>query len=291
MKKNQNQFSSQKIITFLILTFGITALFDVPSIFLKLSGEARNLFGTASMWSPAIAAFLTKWIYKESIADFGLKWPKTKYVLLAIAIPVLYSLAAYLIIWNVGWGNFYNQEYVQNVAKDFGGASVSPKIAIFIFTLMTGTFGLITSCSKALGEEIGWRGFLVPELYGRFGYIKTSLITGIIWSVWHYTILIFGDYNNGTPFWFGLTCLTISIMAACFIFTWFTIKTGSLFPAMILHATHNRYIQGIFIPLTESNSKTPWFSDEFGIVLPLVTMLFAIYFISRRKELITVKGG
>jgi hypothetical protein len=56
---------------------------------------------------------------------------------------------------------------------------------------------------------------------------------------------------------------------------------------MILHATHNLYIQGIFTPLTESNKNTPWIIDEFGIVLPLVTMIVAVYFISRRRELIT----
>lgn len=54
---------------------------------------------------------------------------------------------------------------------------------------------------------------------------------------------------------------------------------------MLLHATHNLYIQQIFTPLTKSNEKTQWFIDEFGMVLPAVTTIFALYFITRRKEL------
>jgi len=289
MKKNQNQFSSKKIITFLLLTFGITALFDVPSILLNITGSASALFNTASMWSPAIAVLLTKWLYKENIRELNWKWPKTKYILLSFAIPVLYSLLTYLIIWTAKWGTFYNEEFIKETAASYGISSLSLGMIIFIFILMTGTFGIFRSCSNALGEEIGWRGFLTPELYNKYGYIKTSLIIGIIWAVWHYTVLILGDYNNGTPYWYGLICFTIFIIAATFIFTWFTIKSGSVFPAMILHATNNLYIQQIFTPLTQSNSKSPWYIGEFGIVLPLVTIMFAIYFISRRKELIIAK--
>ena len=48
--------------------------------------------------------------------------------------------------------------------------------------VITSMFGTITSMSSALGEEIGWRGFLTPELYKNFGFTKTSLFTGAIWG-------------------------------------------------------------------------------------------------------------
>jgi membrane protease YdiL (CAAX protease family) len=288
MTKTTNQFSSKKIITFLLLTFAITALFDIPYILLKVSGRAAKIFTVAAMWSPAIATLLTKWIYKENIRDLNWKWPKAKYILLAFAIPILYSLVTYIIIWNAGWGSFYNTEFVQNIGADFGISTLSPSAIIVIYILIVGSFGMIGSCSSALGEEIGWRGFLVPELFKKYGFIKTSLISGVIWAFWHYAVLIFGDYNNGTQIWYQLICFTLQIIAGTFIFNWFTLKSGSLFPAMILHAAHNLYIQSIFTPLTLANNKTLWFIDEFGAVLPFVTIIFAIYFISRRKELLRV---
>ena len=279
-------FPYKKILIFLGLTFFITALFDIPYVILKPSGNASRLFTTAAMWSPGLAAIITKLLFREKLSELGWKWKPTKLLLWAFIVPILISVIAYLVIWIFGWGEFYNSEFVKGTAASYGITSLSPFWVIFIFVIFTGTFGLIGKYSRALGEEIGWRGFLTPELYKKFGFIKTSFFVGVIWAVWHYTVLILGDYNNGiTPLLFQLTCFTISVIAASFIYTYFTIKSGSLFPAMILHGTHNLYIQSILTPLTKSNSYTPWFIDEFGVVLPIVTIIFAIYFIIKGKNL------
>ncbi len=136
-----------------------------------------------------------------------------------------------------------------------------------------------------LGEEIGWRGFLVPELYKTMGYTKTSLLSGLIWVVWHLPILFFADYNLGTPSWYAMICFAILIISISFILTWFRIKSNSLWTAALLHASHNRFIQDVFTPLTRDTGNTNYYIDEFGIVLPLVCIGFALYFWSRRNEL------
>ena len=53
----------------------------------------------------------------------------------------------------------------------------------------------------------------------------------------------------------------------------------------MLHASHNLFVQAIFTPLTRNTGKTSWFIDEFGAVLPLVIIGFAIYYWRRRREL------
>ena len=63
------------------------------------------------------------------------------------------------------------------------------------------------------------------------------------------------------------------------------LKSGSLWTAAMLHASHNLYIQEIFTPLTRNTGKTAWYIDEFGAVLPIVILVFAIYFWRRRGEL------
>jgi membrane protease YdiL (CAAX protease family) len=151
--------------------------------------------------------------------------------------------------------------------------------------VLRGTFGLARSLSSALGEEIGWRGFLVPELARKFSFTATALISGIIWSVWHYPGLIFADYNSGTATWYALTCFTVMVIAMSFVFAWLRLKSGSLWTGALLHASHNLYIQTIFTPLTRDTGKTAWFIDEFGAVLPLVTIAVAVYFWTRRGEL------
>jgi membrane protease YdiL (CAAX protease family) len=148
-----------------------------------------------------------------------------------------------------------------------------------------GSFGFVGSLARALGEEIGWRGFLVPELYKTVGFTGTAFISGIVWSLWHFPVLIFADYNAGTATWYALLCFTVMVIAISFVFAWLRLKSGSLWTAAMLHASHNLYVQAIFTPLTRNVGKTAWFIDEFGAVLPLVAVCFAIYFWSRRGEL------
>jgi len=100
-----------------------------------------------------------------------------------------------------------------------------------------------------------------------------------------YPLLIWSDYNSGTPTWYSLTCFTVMVISVSFIFAWMRLKSGSLWTGALLHASHNLYVQGIFTPLTRDTGKTAWFIDEFGAVLPLVALGFGIYFWSRRNEL------
>jgi membrane protease YdiL (CAAX protease family) len=113
----------------------------------------------------------------------------------------------------------------------------------------------------------------------------TSLISGIVWSLWHYPILIYGDYNAGTPTWYCLSCFTVMVISMSFVFAWMRLKSGSLWTGAILHGSHNLYIQGIFTPITRNTGKTAWFIDEFGCVLPLVAIAFAIYYWRKRRDL------
>ena len=144
---------------------------------------------------------------------------------------------------------------------------------------------MVGSLSHALGEEIGWRGFLVPELANNVSFTATALISGIIWSLWHYPVLIFADYNAGTATWYALLCFTVMVVGISFIFAWMRLKSGSLWTGALLHASHNLYVQAVFTPLTRNTGKTAWFIDEFGAVLPLVAVVVAIYFWTRRHEL------
>jgi CAAX protease family protein len=75
------------------------------------------------------------------------------------------------------------------------------------------------------------------------------------------------------------------VIADSLILAWLLLKSGSLWTAAILHGAHNLYIQNIFTPLTRNTGKTNWFIDEFGVVLPMVVIAFAVYFWRRRAEL------
>jgi membrane protease YdiL (CAAX protease family) len=269
---------------YLIILFAFSSFFYFLILHSGSLGYGRGMYVFGLMWCPALAGMLTLRLNGRSIAELGWKWGETKYQVRSWYIPLLYASVAYAIVWIFHLGAFGNPEFYDSLAKSMhlGGP---PWISVVLGIVLIGTYGLVRSVSSALGEEIGWRGFLVPELSKTTSFTATSLISGVVWSLWHYPILIYGDYNAGTPTWYGLTCFTVLVIAISFVFAWMRLKSGSLWTGAILHGSHNLYIQGIFTPLTRNTGKTVWFIDEFGCVLPLVTIAFAIYFWSKRREL------
>ncbi len=278
--------SRKAIFLYLLFTLLFSAVVWVLTIHATAAGRIGNrIYGFGIMWCPALATYITCKLLNRNVSGLAWQWGNPKYQLWAYLIPVLYALAAYLIIWTAGWGGFYNKPFITQTAQELGWTKLSPGLFIVLFFITEAVIGLPGSMATALGEEIGWRGFLVPELSKLTGYTQTSLISGIIWSVWHYPLLVFSNYNNGAPAWYGMLCFTVMVVSISFVFTWFRIKSNSLWTGVMLHASHNLFVQAFFTPITVDNGRTKWFIDEFGAVIPAVTVLLAIYFWTRRKEL------
>lgn len=274
----------KNIATYLILTL----FFCLPVYYMcirtgKLGGGIIS-YATIVMWCPAIAALLTCRIRKIPISSLGWKWGNTKYQIMAYCIPLLYAFIPYLIIWITGAGGFYNHEFVKEIGKGMGW-ELSDGLTIVLYVILMSSFGMVRSVGSALGEEIGWRGLLTPQLAKINSYTATSLWMGVIWSLYHYPLLLFSNYNTGGPKWLALTCFTIMIFACCFIFTWLRLKSGSLWTGVFLHASHNLFIQSIFTPFTTETGNTNYYIDEFGIALPIATVVVAYFFWRKRKDL------
>jgi uncharacterized protein len=276
--------SRVQVLTYLVLVF----LFSSGFYFLILHGGGLRSGGGAYvrclMWCPALAGMLTLRVNGRSLSEMGWKWIAS-YQWWSWFIPILYAVIAYAIIWAFHLGGFGKADYLNAVANNAHLAGGPRWLALLLGFVLIGVYGLIGSLSSALGEEIGWRGFLVPELSRTFSFTATAIISGLVWSVWHYPILIYGDYNNGTPTWYDVTCFTVMVVAISFVAAWMRLKSGSLWTGAMLHASHNLYIQAILTPITTDTGKTKWYIDEFGCVVPLVAVVFAVYFWTRRREL------
>jgi uncharacterized protein len=276
--------SRRQVMTYLLFVLMFSAVFYFLILRAHTLGGGGGLYVVGLMWCPTLAALVTLRLNGRRLAELGWKWPEGKYAAMSWYIPLLYGAIAYAVIWARGWGGFPNHEFMQELVARMG-LRASPAVSTIVYVLLMGVFGLARGLSTALGEEIGWRGFLVPELSKTMGFTSTALISGIVWAGWHYPILIWGDYNSGTPTWYGLPCFTILVVAMAAVFAWMRLKSGSLWTGAILHASHNLCIQAIFTPLTRDTGATAWFIDEFGVVLPIVAIGFAIYFWRRRDEL------
>ena len=84
-----------------------------------------------------------------------------------------------------------------------------------------------------LGEELGWRGFMLPRLQDRHSALGASVILGIVWGLWHLPAVI----DDGIA---SLVLFTIYTTVLAIIYTWvFNGSGGNLFIVTLLHATMN----------------------------------------------------
>lgn len=94
----------------------------------------------------------------------------------------------------------------------------------------------------AFGEEIGWRGYLLPLLLQKMEQRKTILLNGALWGVGHAPLIYLG-FNYGSGYWgapiTGIIMMTIVGTVGGVLLSYVTLKSESVIPACILHGSMN----------------------------------------------------
>lgn len=268
-------------LAFVGLAYALSALFWVP---LVRQGFDLLLI-TAVMWSPGVAAVVVSRYTGREPGALGWRWGGARAAWIAYLLPLAYGLLVYGLAWLTGLGRFYDTAFVEETLATYGLEALPPGVGIGLFVLLTGTAGLVAKTGRALGEEIGWRGFLVPELARHHDFGTVSVVTGVIWAAWHYPLLLLGDFYSGPDRLVSLGCFTVMVVGISFPFAFYRLKTGSVWPAAIMHGSHNLFIQSIFTPLTAETAASPWVLDEFGVGLAAVGVVLAAIYWRRRHEL------
>jgi len=90
----------------------------------------------------------------------------------------------------------------------------------------------------SLGEEIGWRGFLLPALLRRMSPLAASVVLGVVWGLWHLPIDFYAGFGlHGIG---AVVARVVYAVPMSILFTWFFLRTrGSLLVALLLHASIN----------------------------------------------------
>ncbi len=149
--------------------------------------------------------------------------PDARWVVLSITLLPGLLLIAWLLV-NVPGGRW-------EISALRGGVLESAWIVLVCFAhnLLLG---------GSLGEEIGWRGFLLPELLRRMSPVAASVTLGVVWGLWHLPIDLYAGFGAE-----GLMAVVVRIIYALpltMLFTWFYLRTkGSLLVAMLLHTSLN----------------------------------------------------
>jgi len=273
----------KKVSLFLILTLVFTSLSYMPIIRAGTANVNGGIFVLTMMWSPGLAAILTQLIATRSLRGLGWRLGPARWLGIAYILPIVYTLPVYAFTWITGLGGLLNPYVFSPLTRQYASPDLATSITVFF--LIKATKGVIENLIFSLGEEIGWRGLLVPELAKMTSFTKTALISGVIWAAWHMPVIFLADYNSGsTPNWYAAAMFAVMIIAISFPFAWLRLKSGSLWTAVLLHTTHNIFIQGVFDRLTGHGEITPYITGEFGIGLALTTVVVAYLFWRMQRE-------
>lgn len=244
------------------------------------------------MWSPGLAAIIASIITRRSLKEIGWRpWP-VKWLAAGWILPILYALPAYSLIWIIGLGSVPNPVFLERARLTLGMGSESDWLVIFAAFGYITIFNLLPTMILAVGEEIGWRGFLVPELTKWIGFYRASLLSGLIWSLWHWPGILTDSYGfANTPIAYRLACFTALVVTSGIIMAWLRMKSGSIWPVAIMHTTHNGAVQAFFDRITAETGSTRYFTGEFGVAMIPFSIAIAWYCWRRAGEVDLTSGA
>lgn len=261
------QQSRAPLTTFLGLTFALSALFWWLIVVVGSLRVRGGLYLLGLMWCPGVAALATRLVFR-GIASGRRRPDVVRWIAVGYVLPLVYGGAVYGLVWMAGLG-------AVDVSR-FQSSVVAFLVVGFLQSLLTAT-----------GEELGWRGFLVPALARTMSFEWTALVSGGIWAAWHVPIIVLADYNAGTPAWFAVPCFAVGVVSLSFALAWLRLRSGSFWPAAVLHATHNIFIQGLFDVITVDTGPTRWLTGEFGAVFAAALAVIAWLFWRQRGSVVS----
>ena len=236
LSETKETWISIGIFVLLLTCFSSIAYFAI----LKLN--PTSIYIGALMMSPALAALLTLKIQKRPLSELPWSLKELKFLKFSYLSPMVYISLAYILIWILGLGQFYDISRILEWGKELGLEASSPLLVASVMITLLASVGVVKNIGSTLGEEIGWRGFFIFELRKIFSFKWVSIISGLVWAIWHWPI-IFLIYKNSGNLIFHITAFTIMILGMSVILAYYTFKSNSLWPAALFHSVHNIYIQ------------------------------------------------
>ncbi|MFF2480148.1 type II CAAX prenyl endopeptidase Rce1 family protein [Paenibacillus sp. NPDC058071] len=220
------------------------------------------------MWSPALASIFARLMMREGTSDISLRFGGRRFfksLPFVLLFPIFIGLVSYGTAWATG--------LVEFVAPDT--FIKAPPAVIFtgllLAQMVAGTaIGIITS----FGEELGWRGYMLTRLID--ARIPAPMLTsGIIWGLWHLPVLFMGLYYSGPNLALSALLFMVSCTSMSYIIGRVRMTTGSLWPAVLLHACWNAVIQDVFDAFSQGSNALLW-TGESGVLVASALFIAAV---------------
>ncbi|MCL2504582.1 MAG: CPBP family intramembrane metalloprotease, partial [Coriobacteriia bacterium] len=208
----------------------------------------------AAMWTPAGAVWIARSMTGNGQILAHSMRPKAKgnirWYLCAWLLPALIAMLGALLYFGIFPNTFDSSfSYLHQMLDQTPGIPDGIPISLIAIAQIVGalTYGPFINMFFAVGEEIGWRGFLFPALAERFPSqrvpnLKAHLMVGLIWGIWHTPINMMG-HNYGVAYpgypWLGIVAMCMLTFSAGVLLSWLSEKSGTIWPAALAHGSIN----------------------------------------------------
>lgn len=263
------------IISTVILTFCLAALFN----FLEM-----DMLSPFLMLVPLItSAFIQKVLLKQPMSGsrgLGFQLGKQRFLLLAPLFSFLFIVIVYAISFLFN-PNLFSIEQAYKVIRDLITYNENSSLLMNILkaSLLQLLLAPLLNILIFIGEEVGWRGFLYPNLISIYGK-KGLIFGGLIWGVWHTPMIYFYDLNFGENHHLGLIFMTIFCILAGIILQYIYEKSNSIYSVALMHGMLN--VSGTFVFYFSVTKEHRYFIDGGTGIIGLFILLIIAYLCYRR---------
>jgi membrane protease YdiL (CAAX protease family) len=213
-------------------------------------------------------------VMREGIADVSFRFGGRRtltYIALGLVFPIVVGFVSYGIAWTTGLAGFGPRPVGWVVA--ITGEDAAPVTVFVAALILAATVGTAVGALTAAGEEIGWRGYMLTRLI-EAGVPHPILVSGLIWGVWHLPLVGVGAiYADHPAIAVAALVFVVAATAMGFVIARFRLETGSIWPAIALHAAYNSVIQSAFDPARSGGAV--WVDMEAGVLVALTLVVAA----------------
>jgi uncharacterized protein len=233
---------------YLAIAFGFSwILFLLPLAFTSMGeatvGMIRLICWMLAMWGPGIAAIVTTlFVIKAPFSTLALNRFGKFWVYLAawFVPPILAALAIPLSVL-LGFAEYDPEMTLLNnmIAQMPAGSGITLEILLIVQLAQGLILGPAINVFATMGEELGWRGFLLPKLLP-LGQWKAILVSGIIWGVWHAPAILQGHNYSGNEVAGVFMMILFCVVLGAFM-SWLYLATKSTWAPAFGHGSVNAW--------------------------------------------------